>query len=92
MPVGDNEVYRNIVAVGLDFIFVKELKIVADANSESFRTGEQTVVESFSSANAIAAAIVSHSRYDYKVHVCYIGGVVAVGLFDVECAQMGVRP
>ena len=40
MPVGDNEVYRHIVAVGLDFIFVKELKIVQDHEQilEALRT------------------------------------------------------
>ncbi len=91
MTVGYDEMDGYVVFFGFNLSGVEELEVVADSDSKRFGACQQTVVIAFSSAYAIARAVVGHSGYDYKIHVVYVGCIVSVGFLNAESSEMGTR-
>lgn len=85
-PVGDDNVNRNIERVGVNF--VENLKIVGHTYFCGFCVCKKTVVISLATPHAVAVPVVCHSRNYHYLNIAYIGQVVAVGLLDVEGAEM----
>lgn len=87
--VGDDNVDRNVERVGVNF--VENLKIVGHTYFRGFCVCKKTVVIAFAAAHAVAVPVVCHSRNYHYLNLAYVGQVGAVGLLNVEGAEMKAR-
>lgn len=87
MALGNNDIDRHVVCVGVDVV-VDKLEVISHSDFHRMGVGQQTVVIPFASSHAVAVPVISHGGNDYEFYIGYVGDIVAVGLLDLESAEM----
>lgn len=87
--IGNNYVDGNVELVGR--YTVDNLAVVDEADFSATCSGEQSVVVATSTTEAVARAVVSHSRHDYGIDAIYPDSCVAEGLLNAVCAAAECR-
>ena len=82
---GDDDINTDIMRLGIDF--VDKLEIVTHPHLTFPTVGQQPVVIAFTATDAVADAVIGHSRDYYHLHIADRSGVVAGRLFDVKRAK-----